>query len=215
MSARPQLGLVDQWISMLDGALRTLAVPARSRREHPDEGMSGAATLSDEARRCSIELMRINHVGEVCAQALYQGQAITARDPGVRIALERAAHEETEHLAWTARRIDDLGGRKSLLNPLWYGGALLWGVLAGRAGDRWSLGFLAETERQVEAHLSDHLERLPPDDHASAAILRQMREDEAQHARLAESLGAAPLPLPVRMAMRMAAGSMKAIARYV
>lgn len=204
----------DRFIIEFDKALRTLCAPASTVREVP--GSSEAESPMSAAEKThAAALMRVNHVGEICAQALYQGQALTSRQADVRQALALAAREETEHLAWTERRLAELGSRTSLLNPVWYLGALVIGVVAGKLGDDWSLGFLAETERQVEAHLSDHLERLPPDDHASAAILRQMREDEAQHARLADSLGAAPLPLPVRLAMRVAADSMKAIARYV
>jgi ubiquinone biosynthesis monooxygenase Coq7 len=148
--------------------------------------------------------MRVNHSGEVCAQALYQGQAVMARDASTREALDAAAWEETEHLNWTERRIEELGGRKSLLNPLWYTGSLALGMIAGRLGDRWSLGFVAEIERQVESHLTDHLERLPAQDGRSRAVVEQMRTDESRHAQTARRLGAAELPAPVRTAMRMA-----------
>ena len=148
--------------------------------------------------------MRVNHVGEICAQALYQGQAITSRNPALREALRGAADEETEHLAWTERRIAELGGRKSLLNPLWYLGALSIGLVAGRCGDRWNLGFLAETERQVEAHLDSHLESLPEHDARSREIVDQMRIDEIRHAETAVHLGAADLPSPVKAAMKLA-----------
>lgn len=157
-------------------------------------------------------LMRINHVGEICAQALYQGQAITARTDHAREALERAADEETEHLAWTLQRIEELGGRPSLLNPLWYGGALSIGVLAGLAGDRWSLGFVAETERQVEAHLEGHLRQAPANDLRSREILAQMSEDERGHADMARDMGGAELPLPVKGVMRLAARVMTTLA---
>jgi ubiquinone biosynthesis monooxygenase Coq7 len=149
--------------------------------------------------------MRVNHCGEVCAQALYQGQAVTSRDPEVRDALRRAADEETEHLAWTERRIAELGGRTSLLNPLWYLGSLSIGIAAGLLGDKWNLGFLAETERQVEAHLDSHLELLPVADARSRAIVEQMRQDEINHAEMAVGFGAAELPPPVRLGMRTTA----------
>ena len=147
--------------------------------------------------------MRINHAGEVCAQALYQGQALTAREPGARAALEQAAAEETDHLAWTAQRITELGGRVSYLNPLWYAGSFALGAVAGALGDKWNLGFLAETERQVEGHLGTHLDRLPAQDEKSRAIVDQMKTDEAGHARTAVEHGAAELPEPVKAAMRL------------
>jgi ubiquinone biosynthesis monooxygenase Coq7 len=146
--------------------------------------------------------MRVNHCGEICAQALYQGQALTSRDPAVREALRGAADEETEHLAWTERRIAELGGRKSVLNPLWYAGSLTLGLVAGALGDKWNLGFLAETERQVEAHLDGHLLSLPEDDLRSRAIVDQMRQDEIQHAETAVRYGAAELPGLVKTAMK-------------
>lgn len=159
--------------------------------------------------------MRINHVGEICAQALYQGQALTCHDPEIRQALEQAAYEETEHLAWTERRINELGGRKSLLNPLWYLGALSLGLLAGKLGDAWSLGFLAETERQVEAHLDHHLAELPAQDVKSRAIVEQMKVDEVSHAETAIHLGARDLPPKLKTGMRLAAGVMTRTAYYV
>jgi len=159
--------------------------------------------------------MRINHVGEVCAQALYQGQAITCRDAALRQSLEKAAFEETEHLAWTERRLVELGDRKSLLNPLWYLGSLTIGIVAGKFGDTWSLGFLAETERQVEAHLDHHLNDLPSHDEKSRAIVEQMRLDEISHANTAVHLGARQLPTPARHAMRLVSRFMTATAYYV
>jgi ubiquinone biosynthesis monooxygenase Coq7 len=149
--------------------------------------------------------MRVDHCGEICAQALYQGQALTSRDPSVREALRSAADEETEHLAWTEERIKALGGRKSLLNPLWYLGSLSLGVFAGKLGDRWNLGFLAETERQVEAHLDSHLRELPVQDQKSREIVDQMRIDEIAHAQTAVRLGAAELPALAKAAMRLSA----------
>jgi len=159
--------------------------------------------------------MRVNHVGEVCAQALYAAQALTTRNPELRTQMERAAREETDHLAWTRERLDELGDRPSLLNPLWYAGAFGLGLLAGRLGDPVSLGFVVETERQVEAHLQGHLESLPEGDHASRAIVSQMKDDEAAHALNAQAAGAAELPLPVKLAMRAAAKVMTTTAHYV
>jgi len=163
----------------------------------------------------SCALMRINHVGEVCAQALYQGQGLTARNETVQQTLMKAAREETEHLAWTERRIAELGGRKSLLNPLWYSGSFAIGVVAGLLGDKWNLGFLAETEHQVEAHLAGHLQRLPNTDEKSRAIVEQMKMDEASHATMALSHGGAELPLAVKMAMKMGSKVMTSTAFWV
>jgi ubiquinone biosynthesis monooxygenase Coq7 len=159
--------------------------------------------------------MRVNHVGEVCAQALYQGQALTARDPSTRSAFESAAREEEDHLAWSAERIRELGGRPSLLNPLWYAGALAIGAAAGALGDRWNLAFLAETERQVEAHLTGHLEALPQNDQRTRAVVEAMRADEARHRASAVALGAAELPEPLRRAMRLASKVMTTVAYRV
>ena len=159
--------------------------------------------------------MRVNHVGEICAQALYQGQVLTCRDREIRAALEKAAVEETEHLAWTERRILELGARKSILNPLWYLGALSIGVVVGRVGDGWNLGFLAETERQVEAHLDSHLDKLPKQDVRSRTIVAQMKSDEQRHAETAVALGAKELPAPARQAMRLAARVMTRTAYYL
>jgi ubiquinone biosynthesis monooxygenase Coq7 len=156
--------------------------------------------------------MRVNHVGEVCAQALYQGQALTARDPHARAALERAAREEEDHLAWSAERIRELDGRTSLLSPLWYAGAFAIGTVAGAVGDRWNLGFLAETERQVEQHLAGHLEKLPDQDQRTRALVEAMRADEARHRDTALRLGAAELPGPVKLAMRLASRVMTTVA---
>ncbi|WP_371323299.1 2-polyprenyl-3-methyl-6-methoxy-1,4-benzoquinone monooxygenase [Dechloromonas sp. ZY10] len=193
---------MDRLILEFDRALRTLAAPARTRRPTPGAEMA-EAPLDDAERRHVVGLMRVNHCGEICAQALYQGQALTSRDPVVRDALRLAADEETEHLAWTEGRIAELGGRKSMLNPLWYLGSLSLGVVAGVLGDRWNLGFLAETERQVEAHLDSHLQALPDQDEKSRAIVDQMRLDEIKHAEMAVHFGAAELPLPVRSAMKV------------
>lgn len=159
--------------------------------------------------------MRVNHVGEVCAQALYSAQALATPDPALRRQFAEAAAEETDHLAWTADRLRELGARQSVLNPLWYLGAFGIGLVAGRLGDKASLGFMVETERQVERHLASHLDRLPPGDHASRAIVTQMKTDEAGHATAAERAGAAPLPWPARMAMRLAGKVMTRTAHYL
>jgi ubiquinone biosynthesis monooxygenase Coq7 len=194
-------GLLEQLLNAADEALRSLSgavAPAR-----PSPAASERAVPSDEReRRLSSGLMRVNHTGEVCAQALYSGQALVARDAGVRAALQSAAAEERDHLAWCRGRLADLGARPSVLDPLWYAGSLAWGVASGLAGDRWSLGFLAETEAQVERHLEGHLDRLPATDVASRIIVEQMREDERRHGAMGRELGAAELPLPVRLAMR-------------
>lgn len=193
----------DRVIAGFDRVLRTLFAPAVSVRPAPDAGLP-EAKMNEEERRHAAALMRVNHTGEICAQALYQGQALTARNERTREALERAAAEETEHLSWTAQRIEALGGRTSVLNPIFYSGAFALGALSGLRGDRWNLGFLAETERQVEAHLQGHLEKLPPQDAKSRAVVTQMKVDEAAHAATAGKLGAAELPAPVRQAMRLA-----------
>jgi len=160
--------------------------------------------------------MRVNHVGEVCAQALYTAQALATQDDALRRRLQHAAQEETDHLAWTRQRLDELGGRTSLLNPLWYAGAFGLGLLTGKlGGDRVSLGFVVETERQVEAHLQSHLERLPAGDHASRAIVAQMKEDEARHAAEAQHAGGIPLPAPLKALMRAAGKVMTTTAHYV
>ena len=166
-------------------------------------------------RREAGALMRVNHVGEVCAQALYSAQALATPDPALRRQFAEAAAEETDHLAWTADRLRELGARQSILNPLWYLGAFGIGLVAGRLGDKASLGFMVETERQVERHLASHLDRLPQADHASRAIVAQMKSDEAGHAIAAERAGAAPLPWPARMAMRLAGRVMTRTAHYL
>ena len=193
---------IDRLIIGFDRALRTLYGPALSLRPVPGENLPNLE-LSAAEKRHSAALMRVNHSGEVCAQALYQGQALTARDDTVRKTLERAAAEETEHLAWTAQRIGELGGRVSVLNPFFYTGSFAIGALSGLLGDKWNMGFLAETERQVEGHLDGHLEQLPAQDEKSRAIVAQMKEDEARHADTALARGAAELPGPVKQAMRI------------
>ena len=205
---------VDQVVIEIDRALRTLLAPARSVRATP--GMDCPEVIFDDRQRGHIVgLMRVNHCGEICAQALYQGQSLTSRDPATAVALRVAANEETEHLAWTEQRIAELGGRKSVLNPLLYIGSLSFGLVAGVLGDKWNLGFLAETERQVEAHLDGHLLALPNEDDRSRAIVDQMRLDEIEHAEMAVRHGAAELPLAVRFAMKLAAKVMTKAAYHV
>jgi ubiquinone biosynthesis monooxygenase Coq7 len=197
---------MDELLGSADLALRTVNGGARAARPQPrPQGGDAPAELSREDRQLSGALMRVNHVGEVCAQALYAAQALTARSAELRAQMAAAGREETDHLAWTERRLVDLGDRPSLLNPLWYAGAFAIGLAAGRAGDRISLGFVVETERQVEAHLAGHLQRLPAADAASRAVVAQMKADEARHADEAQAAGAAPLPAPVRWLMRSAA----------
>ncbi len=205
---------LDRLIISFDRSLRTVLGPARPVRPIPG-GELPEAPLDEEEKRHVAALMRVNHAGEVCAQALYQGQALTARDAGARDKLEQAAGEETEHLAWTESRINALGGRRSLLNPLWYAGSFAIGAAAGVAGDRWSLGFLAETERQVEQHLEGHLRRLPQADQKSRAVLEQMKEDEVRHATTALAMGAAELPQPVKRLMKLASKVMTSVAYRV
>ena len=205
---------MDRFFGAADSALRTLFAKPRALRPCPvvpaDE-----TRLDPDERRQAAALMRVNHVGEVCAQALYTAQALATPDPQLRRHFERAAAEETDHLAWTAERLAELGDRPSLLNPLWYAGAFGLGLLAGRLGDRVSLGFVVETEKQVEAHLQSHLDRLPAGDHASRAIVVQMKDDEAAHAALALQAGGIDLPAPAKALMRAAAKVMTTTAHYV
>ena len=214
-----EMSLVDRWICGAEVALRTLSGGSRADRATPSAPPTpaGAAApeLSAEEKRLSGALMRVNHVGEVCAQALYQAQAVAMSDARLKAQMAQAAREEVDHLAWTEQRLSELGDRPSLLNPLWYGGAFLIGLAAGRLGDRVSLGFVVETERQVEHHLESHLERLPAADLASRAIVAQMRSDEAEHAVAARLAGGIDLPAPVRGAMRLAARVMTGTAHYV
>ena len=206
---------VDQVLSCADNALRTLSGAYVASRSCPAADKDGADALTPEQRRLSAALMRVNHVGEVCAQALYNAQTLATDDARLHSQFEAAAREESDHLAWTRRRLQDLNDRASLLNPLWYAGAFGIGLLAGRLGPGISLGFVAETERQVEAHLQSHLERLPATDHASRAIVQQMMEDEARHADDARAAGGVELPTPVKLAMRLAAKVMTRTAHHV
>jgi len=204
---------LDQLITTFDLGLRTVFASPHAARPYPGSGPE--ADLGEAERARAAALMRVNHVGEVCAQALYAGQALTAQNEQVRAELDQAAKEETDHLAWCEQRIVELGGRKSLLNPLWFGGAFALGAAAGLLGDKWNLGFLAETERQVEAHLDGHLQQLPEADAKSRAVVEQMKTDEARHAQTAVDHGGAPLPSPVKWAMRLAADVMRQTASRI
>jgi ubiquinone biosynthesis monooxygenase Coq7 len=211
------LSTLDRLLASAQRALQTVGGQSTASRPYPPQQAADApeAALTDAERRHAGALIRVDHVGEVCAQALYEAQSLGARQPTVRSALERASREEVDHLAWTRRRLDELGDRTSLLNPLWYAGAFAIGLAASRLGDRLSLGFVVETERQVEQHLLGHLERLPPNDRASRAIVEQMREDERRHGLAAADLGGGELPALARFAMRMAARVMTATAYYI
>jgi 3-demethoxyubiquinol 3-hydroxylase len=202
--------IVDQLLMAADEALRTLAGVATAARPLPGREEAGGSQP-----RHSAALMRVNHTGEICAQALYSGQALFARSPEVRSALLSAAAEERDHLAWCRTRLDELGSRPSLLDPAWYAGSFALGIASGILGDRWSLGFLAETEAQVERHLDGHLDELPPDDRRSRAVVLQMRNDEQRHGTMGRSLGAAELPRPVKAAMRAASKVMTRTAYWI
>ncbi len=207
---------LDRWLIGADNALRTLTGAVHAARPNPAGPPPAGPDPTPAAERdLAGALMRVNHVGEVCAQALYQAQAMTARSPALRAQMAAAAREETDHLAWTQARLDELGARPSLLNPLWYAGAFAIGLAAGRLGDRASLGFVVETERQVEEHLAGHLDRLPAGDTRSRAIVEAMRADERRHADHALEAGAMELPTPLRWAMRAAAKVMTVTAHRV
>ena len=208
---------LDRVLAAVQRAVQTVSGQSIASRPYPPLAAADTppAVLSDSERRHAAALIRVDHVGEVCAQALYEAQALGARQETVRAVLERASREEVDHLAWTRKRLEDLEGRTSLLNPLWYAGAFAIGLVASRLGDRLSLGFVVETERQVEQHLLGHLERLPVHDHASRAIVAQMREDERRHGLAASELGGAELPAPARFAMRVAARVMTSTAYYI
>ncbi|NBB93809.1 MAG: 2-polyprenyl-3-methyl-6-methoxy-1,4-benzoquinone monooxygenase [Gammaproteobacteria bacterium] len=203
---------LDRLIGEIDGGLRAAFGPPPSGTRPSPAREIEAPGLDEAERRLTAGLMRVNHAGEVCAQALYAGQAATARSSEVRGQMAEAAHEEEDHLAWCAERLEELGSRPSLLNPLWYVGSFSIGAAAGFAGDPWSLGFVEATERQVEAHLEEHLDRLPLQDRRSRAIIAQMKEDEARHAQMALDSGATILPAPVQRLMSLSAGIMKAVA---
>lgn len=210
----PALALADRLIGVLDQGLRALAAPAAASRPSPAAEVADA-DLSPEERRQSAALMRVNHAGEIAAQALYHGQALLARDEETRKVLETAAREERDHLAWCAERITELGGRPSALDPLWYAGSFLIGMLAATRSDVSSLGFVNETERQVEAHLRDHLRRLPATDRKSSAILEQMAADEAHHGTTATLAGGVELPEPIRRCMSIGGEVLRRVALRV
>ncbi len=198
-----QYSPLDRVLINADRALRTLfGRPQTTERRNPAAGLQ-EAELRDDQRKHVARLMRVNHTGEVCAQALYQGQALTARLPETRQRMERSAQEENDHLAWCEQRLEELGDRKSLLNPFWYAGSFAMGAAAGLAGDKWSLGFVVETERQVESHLDEHLEQIPAQDEKSRTILEQMKADEVRHAQIAKATGGVDLPAPIRAAMKL------------
>jgi len=216
---------LDEVISEFDRGLRSMTGVSRMSRPIPESTMFGSdlqggdlseeSQLTEKERAHSAGLMRVNHVGEVCAQALYQAQKLATNSPELKAGFERAAREEEDHLAWTSTRLKDLESRPSLLNPLWYAGALAIGFVAGRFGDRASLGFMAETERQVEQHLDGHMKTLPANDHASRAIVEQMRLDESAHAAAAIGAGGSEVPFPVRALMRAASKVMTGTAYYI
>lgn len=206
--------MLDKLIIEFDKGLKTLTASAHSVRPHPDENVQ-EPELSAEEKRHVLGLMRVNHCGEVCAQALYNGQALTAKNPQIVDALQQASKDETEHLAWCEKRIHELGGHTSLLNPLWYASSFTLGAIAGAIGDKWNLGFLAETEHQVGAHLEKHLHELPANDEKSRAILEQMKTDEAQHADTAIGLGGAELPAPIKAAMKRMSKVMTSTTYYL
>lgn len=208
------MSLKDRIIKILDDGARTVLAPAVATRPSPAEGVEDAS-MTDSEKRHAAALMRVNHCGEVCAQALYQGQALFARDGKVREAMQEAAEEEVDHLAWTAERIRQLDGRQSLLNPLWYGGAFAIGAAAALVSDKVSLGFVAETETQVSAHLQSHLSKLPPHDAKSRRIVEQMDEDEREHATNAVNMGGSDLPAPARAAMKFMGGIMTRTAYWL
>lgn len=205
---------LDTLIIEFDKGLRTLLARPHSLRSHPDEN-TAETILNDAEKKHTAALMRVNHTGEVCAQALYSGQALTARHPETTEALKNAALEETEHLAWCETRIHQLGGRTSLLNPLFYAGSFTLGAVAGALGDKWNLGFLAETEKQVETHLASHLEKISESDHKTRKIIEQMQLDEARHEKEAKKLGAAELPLPAKFLMQKISKLMTTTSYYL
>ena len=208
------MNLIDRFICGLDDGLRTVFAPVHARRATPAASIA-EAPLTDADRRAAIGMMRVNHVGEVCAQALYQGQALTARSAQTRSLLERAADEERDHLAWCAARVTELGGRTSVLAPGFYAGAWMIGAVSGFLGDRWSMGFLVETERQVETHLEEHLDRLAPIDARSRTIVDTMRREEIEHGNAGLKNGGVTLPAPIRLAMRASAKLMTTTTYWV
>ena len=215
-----QFNVLDRCLHEVDKAMRTMVIPERRHSKRPTPGENPAQKSIDKhltatEKKHIAGLMRINHAGEVGAQGLYQGQALTAKLDRIRAKLEQAANEENEHLAWCEQRLKELKSQPSVLNPLWYLGSLLIGVVAGAAGDQWSLGFVAETERQVTQHLQSHLQKLPPKDQRTKHILEQMKEDEAEHAQMAEQAGAAQLPTIIKKIMGLTAQLMTKTSYYI
>jgi ubiquinone biosynthesis monooxygenase Coq7 len=215
MDSNIVLSRQDQFISSLEHGLRTCFGHSIAGRPKPSPPLSNEPALDSAERKLAGALMRVNHVGEVCAQALYQSQALVCRDIGLRQHFIEAAKEEQDHLAWTQARLQELSDHRSYLTPVWYSGAFAIGSLAGLAGDRISLGFVVETERQVEQHLASHLNRLPAKDNSSRAIVEQMKADEARHADAAQAAGASPLPGPIKLLMRWSARVMTFTAHYI
>ena len=211
-----QFSPIDRLLIGIGDALQTLCTPARTERPFPASTDTAADTdLSAQEKQESAGYMRVNHVGEVCAQALYQSQALTATDPELRAKMQSAADEEVDHLAWCEQRLEELGSRKSVLNPLWYAGSFAIGTVAGLAGDRWNLGFVAETENQVVDHLESHLTVLPENDQRSRELVEQMKRDESAHAKMAVDAGAADLPPPVKSLMKFASRVMTRTAYWL
>lgn len=216
MQVNRQISFVDRVVSVVDVALRSVCVPLhrQSKRVNPAEGLTDAQMTSQEKRHVA-GLMRINHAGEVCAQALYQGQALTAKLPRVKLQMEQAALEEVDHLAWCETRLHELNSSTGWLNPFWYMGSFTIGLVAGMIGDQWSLGFVAETERQVTEHLKKHLKHLPLHDEKTRVILQQMQLDETQHAEQAQRAGAVELPIIIKQGMRLVSKLMTKTSYYV
>lgn len=208
------VGPIDCLIAGFDRALRAVAGAHGARRPSPADAIREAELSADERAR-SAALMRVNHVGEICAQALYESQTLAARGAHTRDSLLRAVREEGDHLAWCATRIEELGGRRSILSPLWYAGSFAIGAAAGAFGDRWNMAFLAETERQVEEHLTGHLEQLAPEDRRTRTLLETMRTEEARHRETAIRLGAAEMPAPMKLAMRLASKVMTGVSYHL
>lgn len=206
---------IDRCIEQFDGLLRTLTHTVTAQRPYPAATLSNSATLSAKEQQQSAGLMRVNHAGEICAQALYQGQALTAQTTTLKTTLQQSAHEENDHLAWCQQRLRELNSHTSYLGPIWFFGALTLGMIAGLCGDRYNLGFLAETEQQVVTHLGRHLIELPAHDQASRAIVEQMQADEAHHATVAQEAGAAELPEVIKQLMRLTAKIMTTTAYYL
>ena len=206
--------MIDKLITTLDTGLRTIFASSVAARPRPDASVEETA-LDDKSKQHAAALMRINHVGEVCAQALYSGQALTSKNPHIVHALRHAAAEETDHLAWCEARMKELGGRKSWLNPIWYAGSFTLGAVAGALSEKWNLGFLAETEKQVASHLQNHLSQLDETDIKTRTIVTQMQQDEAAHAAEALQLGGSELPAPIKRGMQLASKIMTKIAYHI